>query len=143
MFSAEMSNDSQRLSAVIGEQLRCAEAMLEALTRENQALASGDASALDSATATKAELVDALEKLESERLELAALGDAAAAAEWQQLREVVAQCKEQNQRNGLLLKARAENVRIALKTLRGSEPELYSATGRTPSRADARTLGTA
>ena len=143
MFSAEMSNDSQRLSAVIGEQLRCAEAMLEALTRENQALASGDASALDSATATKAELVDALEKLESERLELAALGDAAAAAEWQQLREVVAQCKEQNQRNGLLLKARAENVRIALKTLRGTEPELYGATGRAPSRAGARTLGTA
>jgi flagella synthesis protein FlgN len=138
-----MTSDSQRLGAVIGEQLRCAEAMLEALTRENQALAGGDASALDSATATKAELVDALEKLESERRKLAEQDDGGDAGEWQRLREVVAQCKEQNQRNGLLLKARAENVRIALKTLRGTEPELYGATGRAPSRAGARTLGTA
>ena len=138
-----MNSDSQRLGAVIGEQLRCAEAMLEALTRENQALASGDASALDSATAAKAELVDALEKLESERRKLAEHDDGGEAVEWQRLREVVAQCKEQNQHNGLLLKARAENVRIALKTLRGTEPELYGATGRAPSRAGARTLGTA
>ena len=56
---------------------------------------------------------------------------------------LLARCKEQNQRNGTLLTARAENVRIALKTLRGSEPELYGASGRTPSRVDARTLGTA
>lgn len=138
-----MTSDSQRLGAVIGEQLRCAEAMLDALTRENQALAGGDASALDSATATKAELVDALEKLESERRKLAEQDDGGETGAWQRLRDVVAQCKEQNQRNGLLLKARAENVRIALKTLRGTEPELYGATGRAPSRAGARTLGTA
>jgi flagella synthesis protein FlgN len=138
-----MNNDPQRSSALIGEQLRCAEAMLETLAREHRALAGGDASALVLATQTKGELVDALEKLESERRELAARDDAAGTAEWQRLREVIALCKEQNQRNGVLLKARAENVRIALKTLRGSEPELYGATGRTPSRADARTLGTA
>jgi flagellar biosynthesis protein FlgN len=138
-----MDNDSQRLSAVIGEQLRSAEAMLETLTRENRALTDGDQSALAAATEAKAQLVDAIEKLESERCDLAQRVDTAAAPEWQRLREVVALCKEQNQRNGLLLQARAENVRIALKTLRGSEPELYSATGRTPSRADARTLGTA
>jgi flagella synthesis protein FlgN len=138
-----MNGNSQRLSAVIGEQVRCAEAMLQALTRENQALAAGDANALASATEAKAQLVEALEKLESERCTIAERDDAARTADWQRLREVIAQCKEQNQRNGLLLKARAENVRIALKTLRGSEPELYGSTGRTPSRTDARTLGTA
>ena len=77
------------------------------------------------------------------RRELAQGDDAPGQPEWQRLREVIVLCKEQNQRNGILLKARAENVRIALKTLRGSEPEVYSATGRTPSRPDARTLGTA
>lgn len=138
-----MDDQSQRLSAVVGEQLRCAEAMLDALTRENQALADGDSGALGAATEAKAKLVDALEKLESERRELAPQNDAPGVPEWHRLREVIAQCKEQNQRNGLLLKARAENVRIALKTLRGSEPDVYSASGRTPSRADARTLGTA
>ena len=138
-----MNSDSQRLSAVIGEQLRAAEAMLETLNRESQALAAGDQSALGAATEAKAQLVDTIEKLESERRDLAQRVDVTGTPEWQRLREVIALCKEQNQRNGLLLKARAENVRIALKTLRGSEPELYSATGRTPSRADARTLGTA
>ena len=138
-----MNSDSQRSSALIGEQLRCAEAMLETLKRETQALRDGDASALKAATEAKAALVDALEKLESERHALAAADDTVGAPESLRLREVIALCKEQNQRNGLLLKARAENVRIALKVLRGSEPELYSATGRTPSRADARTLGTA
>jgi flagellar biosynthesis/type III secretory pathway chaperone len=138
-----MNSDSQRSSALIGEQLRCAEAMLETLKRETQALRDGDASALKAATEAKAALVDALEKLESERHALAAGDGTVATPESLRLRDVVALCKEQNQRNGLLLKARAENVRIALKVLRGSEPELYSATGRTPSRADARTLGTA
>ena len=138
-----MNTDSQRLSALLGEQLRCAETMLETLNREKQALADGDASALKATTETKAQLVDALEKLESERSALAERDGTAGAPESPRLREVIALCKEQNQRNGLLLKARAENVRIALKALRGSEPELYGATGRTPSRADARTLGTA
>jgi flagella synthesis protein FlgN len=126
----------------VAEQLRAAEAMLETLSRENQALAGGDSGALGAATEAKAKLVDVLEKLESERRALAPVDDVLDPA-WQRLREVIAQCKEQNNRNGLLLKARAENVRVALKTLRGSDPELYSATGRAPSRPDARTLGTA
>ena len=138
-----MHDQSQRLSAVVSEQLRCAEAMLETLTRESQAIAGGDTGALGAATEAKAKLVDALEKLESERREIASRDDAPGVPEWQRLRDVIAQCKDQNQRNGLLLKARAENVRVALKTLRGSEPDVYSASGRTPSRADARTLGTA
>jgi flagella synthesis protein FlgN len=138
-----MHDDSQRVSAVMSEQLRHAEAMLETLTRENQALADGDSGALGAATEAKAKLVDVLEKLESERRALAQRDDAPGTPEWQRLRHVIAQCKEQNQRNGLLLKARAESVRIALKALRGSEPEVYGSSGRTPSRADARTLGTA
>lgn len=138
-----MTTDSALLIAVLSEQIRCAEAMLETLTRESQALADGDHDGLGLATDTKAKLVDALEKLESKRRTLSPQDDAASTTEWQRLRQLIAECKERNQRNGTLLKARAENVRIALKTLRGSEPELYSATGRTPSHTDARTLGTA
>jgi flagella synthesis protein FlgN len=133
----------QRRTAVRGEQIRCAEAMLATLTRENEALVAGSHESLALATGEKTKLVDMLERLEAERLELAEPGDAAADPEKQQLRDLIARCKEQNERNGLLLKARAENVRIALKTLRGAEPELYGATGRTPARADARPLGTA
>ena len=137
-----MSGDPHRIRAVLGEQIRCAEAMLDALACESEALAAGNNDSLTLATDAKAELVAALERLEAERLELAQTG-AAADPDWQRLRALVARCKEQNQKNGTLLKARADNVRSALRALRGGEPELYGATGRAPSRADARPLGTA
>jgi flagellar biosynthesis/type III secretory pathway chaperone len=131
------------LSAVLGEQVRCAEAMLETLARESAALADGNHDALEIATQAKTQLVDALERLESRRRQLSNEDDASGGDQWQRLRELIARCKAENQRNGTLLKARADNLRVALKALRGSEPELYSATGRTPSQADARPLGTA
>lgn len=138
-----MNADAQRLSTLLGEQIRCAEAMLETLANENRALADGNHDALGLATEAKAKLVDALERLERERQNLVQNGGATDAAEWQRLRELIARCKEQNHRNGTLLNARAENVRTALKALRGSEPELYGASGRAPGRTGARPLGTA
>ena len=134
---------TQRWNAVVGEQIRCAEAMLATLMRENEALTEGNHDSLALATDAKSKLVDSLERLEAERSTLAEQNDAAAEQDRQRLRELVARCKEQNERNGTLLKARAENVRIALQTLRGGEPELYGASGRTPLRPDARPLGTA
>jgi flagellar biosynthesis/type III secretory pathway chaperone len=136
-------SNTQRFTAVLGEQVRCAEAMLATLARENEALVEGNHESLALATDAKTKLVDSLERLEAERRELADPGDATARQERQRLHDLIARCKAQNERNGTLLKARAENVRIALKTLRGGEPELYGATGRTPARADARPLGTA
>jgi flagella synthesis protein FlgN len=140
-----MSTDPQEasLKAVLGEQIRCAEAMLETLTRESAALAGGDHDALETATAAKTKLVDTLEKLEARRREMAQRDDGAGTGEWQHLKDLIARCKEQNQRNGTLLKARAENIRVALRALRGEGPELYGATGRTPSESDTRPLGTA
>jgi flagellar biosynthesis/type III secretory pathway chaperone len=136
-------SNPQRWTAVLGEQVRCAEAMLATLARENAALVEGDPESLALATDAKTKLVDVLERLEAERRALADPGDATADQDRQRLHDLIARCKAQNERNGTLLKARAENVRIALKTLRGAEPELYGATGRTPARADARPLGTA
>ena len=140
-----MRNEPQQaaLNAVLGEQIRCAEAMLETLTRESAALADGDHDALELATAAKTNLVDTHETLESQRRQIAPQDDASGGGEWQRLKELIVRCKEQNQRNGTLLKARAENIRGALRALRGSEPELYGASGRTPSQTDARPLGTA
>jgi flagella synthesis protein FlgN len=137
-----MSN-LQRLTEVVGEQIRCAEAMLETLAAENRALTDGDHDALGAATDAKAKLVDEIERLEAERRALAGRDAAPETPEWQRLRELVARCKEQNQKNGALLRARAEHVRVALKTLRGAEPELYGATGRAPAHGETRRLGTA
>jgi flagella synthesis protein FlgN len=139
-----MEFGTDRHGTILAEEIRCAEAMLGTLTRENQALVDGNGDELDAATDAKSKLVEALETLESERraIETPAASQAND-TRWQELRRLLARCKEQNQRNGALLKARADNLRIALKTLRGTEPDLYSATGRVPSRADARPLGTA
>jgi flagellar biosynthesis protein FlgN len=139
-----MQNDPLLL-AILGLQIHCAEDMLATLARENRALVDSNAAELEAASSAKAALVEKLESLESERTKLreTIAVNTPGYAEWGRLRDVIAQCKEQNQRNGVLLKARAENVRIALRTLRGTEPDLYSPTGQTLSRTDARPLGSA
>jgi flagellar biosynthesis/type III secretory pathway chaperone len=142
---------SEGLITVLQDQIHCAEAMLETLGRENEALLRGDAEELNAASAGKAQLVETLEALESQRRSLSeavASGAAGAGArgkgpEWQRLLELINECKQQNERNGALVKARSEQVRSALRVLRGTEPDLYGRSGRAPAAADARSLGSA
>lgn len=144
----EQVDDIERhLAAVLGEQIRCTQAMLAALDLEGDALAGGNPEALNAAGAQKAQLVETLEALESERRGLAAALGAHTRGgdepQWQSLLTLVTQCKERNQRNGALLKARTEQVRTALKVLRGADQELYAASGFTPAARSARSLGSA
>jgi flagella synthesis protein FlgN len=137
---------SSELTAVMNEQIRCAEAMLRTLGQEHEALVAGDTARLASAGADKARLVETLETLEVERRSLAAAGGSAVeqgSAQWRTLLGLVAACKDQNQRNGALLKARSEQVQIALQALRGSEPGFYDPSGLKASAHSARPLGTA
>jgi flagellar biosynthesis/type III secretory pathway chaperone len=147
-----MHLDTDGLQAVLTEQIRCAEAMLEALERENAALVAGDPERLNAASADKARLVGELEHLEAERRDLtAAIGAAAQAAngtaasrpEWQKLLDLIAACKARNESNGTLVKARTEQVRAALKLLRGNDLELYAPEGVRPATRAPRPLGTA
>lgn len=150
-----MNDIRDSLSAVLNEQIRCAESMLDVLERENQALVAGDADRLTATGADKARLVEALEKLEIERRDLTQAFGAVAASvaagegpqsspEWQKLLGLVAACKERNQRNGVLVKARTDQVRAVLKVLRGSEPGVYAASGSVRSGSlGTRPLGTA
>jgi flagellar biosynthesis/type III secretory pathway chaperone len=131
-------------STIVAEQVRCAEAMLEALATEARALGTGKADELAAASAAKAKLVEQLEALESQRREL--LGSVPIDSSTPlvaRLFAIISECRKQNERNGALLNARADNVRVALKALRGSEPDLYNPSGRAPARAGARRLGTA
>jgi flagella synthesis protein FlgN len=135
---------------VLAEQIQCAQAMLRALEAENRALVDGDAERLNAASAAKARLVEELEALEAERRGLADALDAsvtwlahAPKPAWQALLTLVAECKQQNQRNGALVKARSEHLRTALKLLRGSEPTFYDPSGLAQAARSARSLGTA
>lgn len=141
-----MEHISHTLIEVLNEQIRCAEAMLSTLGRESEALAAGDAELLNAAGADKAKLVETLETLEQERR---TLSDAIGASfsgdpSWQTLLELIAACKDQNRRNGALVKARSEQVRMALKVLRGAdEPQCYDPSGLRSSASGARRLGSA
>jgi flagellar biosynthesis protein FlgN len=137
---------SHPLADVLTEQIRCAEAMLQTLGRENAALVAGDVEHLSSVGADKARLVDCLEALEIERRSLGTAGDETsdrASPQWRALLDLVSACKDQNQRNGALVKARSEQVQIALQALRGSEPGFYDPSGLKASARSARPLGTA
>ena len=148
-----MEHLSEGLIAVLKEQIHCAEAMLTTLGHENEALLRGDAERLNAAGATKAQLVETLESLEHQRRSLAeaitagvaatAGPGAAADPEWRRLLDLIGECKQQNERNGALVKARSEQVRTALRALRGTEPDLYGRSGLAPAAGDARSLGRA
>ena len=151
-----MNEISTSLVAILNEQISCAQEMLATLARENQALLEGDADLLNTAGADKARLVEALDSLEHERrslsdaigLTFASAGDKSAGeesrpAQWRALLELIAECKQQNQRNGALVKARSEQVRIALRALRGTEESLYDPRGLEHAGRSARPLGTA
>lgn len=138
-----MQHVSEGLIAVLQEQIHCAEAMLDTLGREHRALASGDAEELNAAGAAKAHLVETLESLERQRRSLTAAVAASAPPEWRRLLDLIGECKQQNDRNGALVKARSEQVRSALRTLRGTEPDLYGRSGLSPASADGRSLGSA
>jgi flagellar biosynthesis/type III secretory pathway chaperone len=137
---------SHTLIEVLNEQIRCAEAMLATLGRENEALTQGDAVQLNAAGADKARLVETLEALEVERRTLSeAIGTSfAGEPAWATLLGLIAECKDRNRRNGALVKARSEQVRTALNVLRGgAEPECYDPTGMPGAVRGARRLGSA
>ena len=149
-----MNEMSASLVAILNEQISCAQAMLATLARENEALVAGDAELLNSAGAEKARLVEALDSLEHERRALSdAIGasfasgdqgeDRSRPVEWRALLDLIAECKQQNERNGALVKARSEQVRIALRALRGTEAALYDPSGLEHATRSARPLGTA
>ena len=148
-MNAEPSHPS--LVNVLDEQIRTAQAMLGTLDRESEALMDSNPEALNSVGADKARLVEALELLEHERrdltdtlrIDLKAQDGDDAGARWKTLLGLIEKCRERNQRNGAMVKARREQVLHALKMLRGSELELYDSRGLKPSSSGARPLGSA
>ena len=113
------------------EQIRCAEAMLAALDRENQALLDGNTDGLNLVGAEKVQLMESLESLERERRLMAQVPDGGTAGQshWQRLLELMEECRRRNERNGALVNLRREQVDQALNVLRGAELELYDASG--------------
>lgn len=146
-----MQSAESNLIDVLDEQITCARAMLGTLESENHALEAGDSEQLNAASADKARLVESLESLERERRELAealgvtpaAPGSADARRKWQELMGLIERCRDNNLRNGSLVQARREQITVALKLLRGEQPEVYDAHGQEASDPGTQRLGSA
>ena len=128
------SNATTQMDAVLAEQIRCAEAMLAALDRENQALLEGNTDGLNLVGAEKVQLMESLETLERERRLMAQIpadsgGYQSEQPHWKRLLELMEECRKRNERNGALVNLRREQVDQALKVLRGTELTLYDASG--------------
>lgn len=146
-----MQSVESNLIDVLEEQISCARAMLGTLESENRALQEGDSEQLNAASADKARLVESLESLEQERRELSAAlgvtptapGSADAGGKWRELMGLIEQCRDNNLRNGSLVQARREQITVALKLLRGAQPEVYDAHGQEESGPGTQRLGSA
>jgi len=145
------NRDNTTLIDVLDEQIREAEAMLQALALENQALLDNDTDRLNLAGADKARRVESLENLEQERrdltaalqIELSSVDATDAGIKWRELLNLIDECRQRNQRNGSLVRARREQVLGTLKALRGTETEIYDARGLERPARSARRLGSA
>lgn len=146
-----MQPTESNLIDVLNEQISAAEAMLGTLAVESEALTSGDTERLNAASAGKAELVETLEQLETERRELArileldraAAGTSAMGSKWRQLLGLLEQCRDTNLRNGSLVQARREQIVAALKLIGGAETDVYDARGREDRNRGKQQLGSA
>ena len=146
-----MQPTESNLIDVLNEQINAAEAMLGTLAVESEALTSGDTERLNAASAGKAELVETLEQLETERRELArileldraAAGTSAMGSKWRQLLGLLEQCRDTNLRNGSLVQARREQIVAALKLIGGAETDVYDARGREDRNRGKQQLGSA
>ena len=132
---------------VIREQVGSAESMLEILDQEYQALLDGDTESLNRASAEKARVIEDLETLERARQDLVEPGQSDPAdpdtSSWSEVLELIKLCRERNQRNGALAKARREQVMAALNLLRGSDDGVYDQTGAVARGVGARVLSEA
>ena len=126
--------------------------LLETLNRETEILVARDISALESFTAEKAELINQLKSIAEQRETLLAeldgeplKTDDQAAALWQDLMSLAANCQEKNHINGSIIEIGHRQSQQALDILQGTarKPELYDHAGHTTRSGKSSTLARA
>ncbi len=126
--------------------------LLETLNRETEILVARDISALESFTAEKLELINQLKLIAEQRETLLTeldgeplKTDGQAAALWQDLMSLAANCQEKNHINGSIIEIGYRQSQQALDILQGTtrKPELYDHAGHTTRSGKSSTLARA
>jgi flagella synthesis protein FlgN len=148
MNTALQAELDHALTAAVGEMRLAVEQLADALQDERTALETGDVDALNSAGASKYNLMLRLEQLDVERVQLSQGAPEASrtlAPMWQQVLQSLRACQQLNQRNGYLVGIRLQQVRKALAVLTGNDIEtsVYGRAGELHTSLRSQTLAEA
>ena len=157
----EPAHCRESLEQLLTDEIRSLGQLQTLLAQEHDLLVSNDIEGLEQAGAARQRCVASLVQIEMERRSLCrALGrpedpqgiesllawcDAGGTMKnrWNECAQLAAVCREQNDRNGMLVNARLKRIETMLRSFGGShEPRLYSSHGATPLRRSGGTLAT-
>jgi len=130
------SNIAADVTRILDQEINALEAVMEALGTEHDALEARDAEALTAASELKLERIETARRIGAERS--AVLDDAEdihsnsqISVRWDRLTKLAHDCKDKNERNGMLIRWQHKYVEQSLAVLRNAEPgeKLYEASG--------------
>jgi flagellar biosynthesis/type III secretory pathway chaperone len=130
----------RRLEDLLDREIELARALAATLAAEKTALTGTSPQAVEENAAEKIRVLEALEKLEKERVSLCAApaspGIAATVAErWRQLMELMAGCRTANEVNGHIIHVRQHQIRQLIDIVRGGPSITYDPQGKTFAKA--------
>src|SRR5579872_5336996 len=130
----------RRLEDLLDREIELASVLRAALAAEKTALTGDSPQAVEDSAAEKIRVLDALEKLEKERVALCASpansGIAATVVErWRKLMELMAGCRNANEVNGHIIHVRQHQIRQLIDIVRGGPSITYDPQGKTFAKA--------
>lgn len=130
----------RRLEDLLDREIELASVLAATLAAEKSALIGDSPQAVEERAAEKIRVLDALEKLEKERVALCASpansGMAATAVErWRKLMELMAGCRNANEVNGHIIHVRQHQIRQLIDIVRGGPSVTYDPHGKTQPKA--------
>jgi flagellar biosynthesis protein FlgN len=147
-----MNQDARRnLEDLLDREIEAARLLSTTLAAERGALTGSSPEAVQQKSAEKIQLLEMIERLESERRAVCAetgldvsgnAGDAnvskaggMVSERWRALMELMAGCRTANEVNGYIIHVRQNQIRQLMDILRGTTPVTYGPQGKTFARA--------
>jgi flagella synthesis protein FlgN len=129
-----------RLEDLLDREIELARVLAATLAAEKSALTGDSPQAVEENAAEKIRVLEALEKLEKERVALCASpaspGIAATVVErWRKLMELMAGCRNANEVNGHIIHVRQHQIRQLIDIVRGGPSITYDPQGKTFAKA--------
>ena len=135
-----LADARRRLEDLLDREIELARILAATLAAEKTALTGDSPQAVEENAAEKIRVLEALEKLENERVSLCASpaspGIAATVVErWGKLMELMAGCRTANEVNGHIIHVRQHQIRQLIDIVRGGPSITYDPQGKTFAKA--------